>query len=127
MRYSHSEQKMIAANILASERAVDRRTPLLHEENREKCGFQRAVFTICTISGAGTDRVYHSLCLSGTLARSTETVKHANKRLFSKNSKKTSKKYIKVVTNGGLWCILTMGLGKVYPFDPSEFRLIPER
>lgn len=64
--------------------------------------------------------VYHSLWSEKTPARAGTTQNEANKRLFSKNSKKIIKKYMKVVTNGVLWCILTVGLGKLYPYDSVD-------
>jgi hypothetical protein len=56
-----------------------------------------------------------------TLVRSANGAKGANKRLFSKNSKKIGKKYMKVVTNGGMWCILIVSLGEVYPFPDRRW------
>jgi hypothetical protein len=68
-----------------------------------------------TISGAATHTVYHNLWREKTPLEVRNGMIEANKRLFSKNSKKVGEKYMKVVTNGGMWCILTVCLGEVYP------------
>ncbi len=60
---------------------------------------------------------YTTVCVAPEPTRNpAERHKYANERLFSKNSKKIGKKYMKVVTNGGLWCILNVSLGEVYPY-----------
>ncbi len=95
---------------------LNAKNPGKNEENRFSCGFCRRKRTKCTISGAKINTVYHSLWREKTPARVQRVGLEANKRLFPKNSKNIGEKYMKVVTNGGLWCILIVSLGEVYPF-----------
>lgn len=93
----------------------DAKNPGKNEENRLFVRVLPVNMLVRTISGTKTDTVYHRLWREKTLPPVRKSRFEANKRLFSKNSKKVGKKYIKVVTNGGMWCILNVGLGEPYP------------
>ena len=106
---------MFTANQTKALPPLNAKNPTKTKKTACHAGFTGGLLTICTISGAKIDTVYHSLWRTETHAAAQTAPHRANKRLFSKISKKIGKKDMNVVTNGGMWCILIVSLGEVYP------------